>query len=53
MFRVFSAPIIWSIIKTADAIIGTVYVSVWFKSVVRCLRSGVYFTMSWPNLAMT
>jgi hypothetical protein len=30
MFRVLSAPIIRSIIKTADAIIGTVYVSVWF-----------------------
>jgi hypothetical protein len=49
MFRVLSAPIIRSTIKIADAFIGTVYVSVWFKSVERCPRSGVYFTMSWPN----
>jgi hypothetical protein len=49
MFRVLPAPIIRSTIKTADAIIGTVHVSVWFKSVDRCPRSGVYFTMSWPN----
>jgi hypothetical protein len=27
MFRVLSAPIIWSTIKTVDAIIGTVHVS--------------------------
>jgi hypothetical protein len=33
-------------VKTVDAIIGTVHVSVWFKSVERCPRSGVYFTMS-------
>jgi hypothetical protein len=33
MFRVLSAPIIRSTIKIADAIIGTVHVSVWFKSV--------------------
>jgi hypothetical protein len=39
MFRVLSAPIIRSTIKTADAIIGTVHVSVWFKSVERCPRS--------------
>jgi hypothetical protein len=45
MFRVLSAPIIRSTIKTADAIIGTVHVSVWFKSVERCPSSGVYFTM--------
>jgi hypothetical protein len=38
MFRVPSAPIIRSTIKTADAIIGTVHVSVWFKSVERCPR---------------
>jgi hypothetical protein len=48
MFRVLSAPIIRSAIKKVDAIIGTVHVSVWFKSVERCPRSGVYFTMSWP-----
>jgi hypothetical protein len=30
MFRVFSAPIIRSTIKTVDAIIGTVRVSMWF-----------------------
>jgi hypothetical protein len=53
MFRVLSAPIIRSTVKTADAIIGTVHVSVRFKSVERCPRSGVYFKMSWPNLAMT
>jgi hypothetical protein len=47
---VFSAPIIRSTIKTADAIIGTVYVSVWFKSVERCPRSGVYRHM-YSNLA--
>jgi hypothetical protein len=41
--------IIRSTIKIADAIIGTVHVSEWFKSVERCPRSGVYFTMSWPN----
>jgi hypothetical protein len=35
MFRVLSAPIIRSTIKTADVIIGTVHVSVWFKSVER------------------
>jgi hypothetical protein len=46
MFRVLSAPIIRSTIKTADAFIGTVHVSVWFKSVERRPRSGVYFTMS-------
>jgi hypothetical protein len=45
MFRVLSAPIIRSKIKTADAIIGTVHVSVWFKSVERCPSSGVYFTV--------
>jgi hypothetical protein len=45
MFRVLSAPIIRNTIKTADAIIGTVHVSVWFKSVERCPRSGVYFTV--------
>jgi hypothetical protein len=33
MLRVLSAPIIRSTIKTADAIIGTVHVSVWLKSV--------------------
>jgi hypothetical protein len=49
MFQVLSAPIIRSTIKTADAIIGTVHVSVWFKSVERCPRSGVYFTMSLFN----
>jgi hypothetical protein len=48
MFRVFSAPIIRSTIKTVDAFIGTIHMSVWFKSVERCPRSGVYFTMSWP-----
>jgi hypothetical protein len=42
MFRVLSAPIIRSTIKTADASIGTVYVSVWLKSVERCPRSEVY-----------
>jgi hypothetical protein len=47
MFRVLSAPIIRGTIKTADAIIGTVHVSVWLKSVERCPRSGVYFTMSY------
>jgi hypothetical protein len=52
MFRVLSASIIRSTIKTADSIIGTVHVSVWFKPVERCPSSGVYFTMSWPaNLA--
>jgi hypothetical protein len=50
MFRVLSAPFIRSTIKTADAIIGTVHVLVWFKSVERCPRSGVCFTMSWPEL---
>jgi hypothetical protein len=35
MFRVPSAPIIRSTIKTVDAIIGTVHVSVRFKSVER------------------
>jgi hypothetical protein len=35
--------------KTVDAITGTVHVSVWFKSIERCPRSGVYFTMSWTN----
>jgi hypothetical protein len=40
MFRVLSAHIIRSTIKTADAIIGTVHVSVWFKSVERCPSSG-------------
>jgi hypothetical protein len=48
MFRVLSAPIIRSTITTADAIIGTVHESVWFKSVERCPRSEVYFSMSWP-----
>jgi hypothetical protein len=48
MFRVPSVPIIRSTIKTADAIIGTVHVSVWFKAIERCPRSGVYFTISWP-----
>jgi hypothetical protein len=48
MFRVLSAPIIRSTIKTADVIIGTVHVSVCFKSVERCPRSGVYFTRPWP-----
>jgi hypothetical protein len=43
MFRVLSAPIIRSTNKTADAIIGTVHVSVWFKSVERCPSSGVCF----------
>jgi hypothetical protein len=52
MFRVLSAPIIRSTIKTADAIIGTVHVSVWFKSVESCPRSGVYFTMSWPSVIL-
>jgi hypothetical protein len=33
MFRVLSASFIRSTIKTADAVIGTVHVSVWFKSV--------------------
>jgi hypothetical protein len=33
MFRVLPAPIIRSTIKTADSIIGTVHVLVWFKSV--------------------
>jgi hypothetical protein len=45
MFRVLSASIIRITIKTADAIIGTVYVSVWFKSVERCPKTGVYFTV--------
>jgi hypothetical protein len=49
MFRVLPAPIIRSTIKTADVVTGTVHVSVWFKSVERCPRSGVYFTMSWPS----
>jgi hypothetical protein len=95
MFRVISAPIVRSTIKTVDAIIGRVHVSlwcglnplkdvqgresislchgqirtprspnlavtsfngfkphhvsVWFKSVEGCPRSGVYFTMSRPN----
>jgi hypothetical protein len=49
MFCMLSAPIIRSTIKTVDAIIGTVHVSVWFKSVERCPRSGVYYTMSWPK----
>jgi hypothetical protein len=49
MFRVLSALITRSTIKTADAIIGTVHVSVWFKFVESCPRSGVYFTVSWPN----
>jgi hypothetical protein len=48
MFRVLSAPIIRSTIKTEDAIIGTIHVSVRFKSVERCPRAVVYFTMSWP-----
>jgi hypothetical protein len=52
MFRVLSAPIIRSTVKTAGAIIGTVHVSVRFKSVERCPRSGVYFTMSWPTVPM-
>jgi hypothetical protein len=39
---VLSAPIIRRTIKTSDAIIGTVHVSVWFKSVERCPRSGVF-----------
>jgi hypothetical protein len=43
MLRVLSAPSISSTIIAADAIIGTVHVSVWFKSVERCPRSGVYF----------
>jgi hypothetical protein len=43
MFRVPSAPIIRSTIKTADAVIGTVHVSVWFKSVERCPRFGSLF----------
>jgi hypothetical protein len=49
MFRVLSAPIIRSTIKTAGVIIGTIHVSVWFKSFERCPRSGVYFTVSWPS----
>jgi hypothetical protein len=43
MFRVLSAHIIRNTIKTADAIIGTVHVSVWFTSVERYPRSGVFF----------
>jgi hypothetical protein len=46
MFRVLFAPIIRSTIETADAVTGTGHVSVWFKSVERCQRWGVYFTMS-------
>jgi hypothetical protein len=42
MFPVLSAPIIRSTIKTADAITGTVYVSVWFKSVEKCPRSAKF-----------
>jgi hypothetical protein len=42
MFRVPSAPIIRSTIKTVDEIIGTVHVSVWFKSVESCPSSGVF-----------
>jgi hypothetical protein len=58
MFRVLSAPIIRSTIKTVGAIMGTVHVSVWcrFKSVERRPRSGVYFTTSiliWPVLLRT
>jgi hypothetical protein len=49
MFRVLCAHIIRSTIKTVDVIIGTVHVSVRFKSVEMCPRSGVYLTMSWPN----
>jgi hypothetical protein len=48
MFRGHSSPIIRSTTKTADAITGTVHVSVWFKSVERCPRSGVCFIVSWP-----
>jgi hypothetical protein len=44
MFPVLPPPIIRSTIKTA-AVIGTVHVSVWLKSVERCPRSGVYFTV--------
>jgi hypothetical protein len=42
MFRVLPSPIIRSTIETADVFIGTVHVSVWFKSVERCPRSGVF-----------
>ena len=37
-------------IKTVDAVTGTNHVSVWckFRSVKRCSRTGVYFTMLWP-----
>jgi hypothetical protein len=41
MFLVLSAPIIRSTIKTVDALIGTVHVSVWFKYVETCPMSGV------------
>jgi len=38
-------------IKIVNAVTGTNHVSVWcrFKTVKRCPRSGVYFTMSWPS----
>ena len=38
-------------VKTVGAIAGASHVSVWckFKSVKRCPRSRIYFTMSWPN----
>jgi hypothetical protein len=50
MFRVLSAPIIWSTIKTADAIIGTVHVSVWFKPVRKMSKVGSLFHYVMANL---
>jgi hypothetical protein len=59
MFRVLSAPIIRSTIKTVDAIIGTVHVSVWcglnrLKDVQgRESISLCHGQIRSPNLAMT
>jgi hypothetical protein len=51
MFRVLSAPIIRSTVKTADAIIDTVHVSVWFKPVDVQGRESIsqcHGQLSWP-----
>jgi hypothetical protein len=53
MFRVLSAPSIRSKIKTADAIIGTVHVSVWcglnpLKDVQGRESISLYHGLIWP-----
>jgi hypothetical protein len=58
MFRVLSAPIIMSTIKTVDAVMGTVHVSVWrglnpLKDVQGLVSISLWHGQISPNLAMT